>query len=338
MGAGSVSCGSSDGARALGADVSTTRVVDYSCNREYAALLGTPAGSYRHAQGFDDGPDRGAGRARRVDGRRAGRRAGSAAPTSRSYDLAGVRRDLGGRPAPRRGFGRPRVLGSRRGTAADARRHRGRSRGRPAQDPADRRRPVGAPVRRSRRRARRLALALLGRLPARHLLRDPAADLEAASLVGGGDMRIDRVEGDEFSASVAGSGDLDVAALRVDDARFSIAGSGDLVARGSARRSRVSIAGSGNVRAREVTSDEASISIAGSGDVALTVRGRRARVDRRRRRCRNRRPGALLGVALRRRTGALQRRKASPASSRGRNPAVPKARAEEYGRWVTHYD
>lgn len=95
--------------------------------------------------------------------------------------------------------------------------------------------------------------------------------IEAASLVGSGDMRIDRVEGAEFSASVAGSGDLDVAALRVDDARFSIAGSGDLVARGSARRSRVSIAGSGNLQARGVTSNDASISIAGSGDVALTV-------------------------------------------------------------------
>jgi hypothetical protein len=95
--------------------------------------------------------------------------------------------------------------------------------------------------------------------------------IESAAMVGGGDMRIDRVEGDKFSASVAGSGDLDVAALRVDDARFSIAGSGDLVARGSARNSRVSIAGSGNLRAREVSSDSASISIAGSGNAALTV-------------------------------------------------------------------
>lgn len=95
--------------------------------------------------------------------------------------------------------------------------------------------------------------------------------ISAVSLVGGGDMRVDRVEGGEFSASVAGSGDLDVAVLRVDDARFSIAGSGDLAARGSARRSRVSIAGSGNLRAREVRSDEANISIAGSGNAALTV-------------------------------------------------------------------
>lgn len=95
--------------------------------------------------------------------------------------------------------------------------------------------------------------------------------IDDAALVGGGDMRIDRVEGDTFSASVAGSGDLDVAALRVGDARFSIAGSGDLIARGSAGRSRVSIAGSGNLRARDMTSTEASVSIAGSGNAALTV-------------------------------------------------------------------
>lgn len=96
--------------------------------------------------------------------------------------------------------------------------------------------------------------------------------ITGASLVGGGSMAIDRIEGSRFSASVAGTGDLDVAAMRVDDAKFSIAGEGGLSVRGSARRSRVSIAGSGNFRAREMASDEASISIAGSGDVALTVR------------------------------------------------------------------
>lgn len=95
--------------------------------------------------------------------------------------------------------------------------------------------------------------------------------IAAAAMVGSGDMRIDRVEGEAFSATVAGSGDLDVAALRVGDARFSIAGSGDLVARGSVRNSRVSIAGSGNLQARAVTSTSASISIAGSGNAALTV-------------------------------------------------------------------
>jgi len=96
--------------------------------------------------------------------------------------------------------------------------------------------------------------------------------LEAVSMVGGGTLSVDRVDGDRFAASLAGSGELDVAALRVDEARFSIAGSGDLSARGSARHARVSIAGSGNLRGREVTSEDASVSIAGSGNVELTVR------------------------------------------------------------------
>jgi len=95
--------------------------------------------------------------------------------------------------------------------------------------------------------------------------------LEAVALVGGGDMRVDRVAGDEFAASLAGAGILDVAELRVGEARFSIAGSGDLAARGSAGRATVSIAGSGNVRAREVASSDATVSIAGSGNAELTV-------------------------------------------------------------------
>jgi hypothetical protein len=97
--------------------------------------------------------------------------------------------------------------------------------------------------------------------------------LTAASMVGSGEMAVDRVEGDSFAASVAGSGTLDVAALRVASADLAIAGSGDLLAHGSARRSDVSIAGSGNLKARELVSESASLSLAGSGDAALTVNG-----------------------------------------------------------------
>jgi hypothetical protein len=92
-----------------------------------------------------------------------------------------------------------------------------------------------------------------------------------ASMVGGGDMSVDRVEGADFAAAIAGSGTLNVAGLRVEDAKFSVAGSGDLVVRGSAQRSKVTIAGLGNLQAREVTSHDATITIAGSGNVALTV-------------------------------------------------------------------
>jgi hypothetical protein len=97
--------------------------------------------------------------------------------------------------------------------------------------------------------------------------------LQAATLAGSGDMRVDRIEGETFSGSIAGSGDMSIGALAVDQADFSIAGSGDLVAAGRARSSRISIAGSGDVRAGALTSASANISVLGSGDVALKVDG-----------------------------------------------------------------
>jgi hypothetical protein len=97
--------------------------------------------------------------------------------------------------------------------------------------------------------------------------------LQAASLAGSGDMRIDRIEGERFTASIAGSGDMAIGALMVDEAEFSIAGSGDLAAAGQARRARISIAGGGDVRASGLTSESAEIRVLGSGDVALKVDG-----------------------------------------------------------------
>jgi hypothetical protein len=97
--------------------------------------------------------------------------------------------------------------------------------------------------------------------------------LSGATMVGSGEMTVDRVGGEQFSGSVAGSGVLDIADLSVAIANLSVAGSGDLVARGNVRSSKVSVAGSGNLRARELASGDASISVAGSGDVELTVKG-----------------------------------------------------------------
>lgn len=95
--------------------------------------------------------------------------------------------------------------------------------------------------------------------------------LSAASFVGSGAMRIDRVEGPRFSASLAGSGEMDIAALTVDDAEFSLAGSGDLSARGKVASAHVSVAGSGDMKAAGLTSDTAELSMIGSGSAALAV-------------------------------------------------------------------
>ena len=96
--------------------------------------------------------------------------------------------------------------------------------------------------------------------------------ISAASFVGSGEMKIDRVEGNRFEANLAGSGHMDIAELAVDNARFSVAGSGDLSANGKARDAHVSVAGSGDMRATGLAIDTAHVSIAGSGDAELTVK------------------------------------------------------------------
>ena len=74
-----------------------------------------------------------------------------------------------------------------------------------------------------------------------------APALEAASIGGSGDMRIDRIQAARFAASIAGSGDLEIGALQAREADFSIAGSGGIRAAGRAEQAEISIAGSGNV-------------------------------------------------------------------------------------------
>jgi hypothetical protein len=97
--------------------------------------------------------------------------------------------------------------------------------------------------------------------------------LDAVSLAGSGDMRIDRIDGGTFRASIAGPGELDIDAMAVDTADFSIAGSGSVVAAGTAQQTRASIMGSGEVEAKDLRSQTADVSMAGSGDAELTVEG-----------------------------------------------------------------
>ena len=96
--------------------------------------------------------------------------------------------------------------------------------------------------------------------------------LEGLSMAGSGSVRVDRIEGEEFSGTIAGSGELFIAALDVDEFDFSIGGSGNLQAAGTAREAEIAIGGSGEVNAEGLTAESASVSIGGSGNVALTAR------------------------------------------------------------------
>jgi hypothetical protein len=94
-----------------------------------------------------------------------------------------------------------------------------------------------------------------------------APSLAAASINGSGDMKIDKIAGNDFDGSISGSGDMNLASLQVGQARFSIAGSGDLSASGKAQQAAISIAGSGGVSAGGLEIGNATVSIVGSGDV-----------------------------------------------------------------------
>lgn len=91
--------------------------------------------------------------------------------------------------------------------------------------------------------------------------------ITGAAVAGSGDMRIDKVEGREFSAAVAGSGDLTIGSIRVQEGNFSIAGSGDIRGAGSVGNVKLSIAGSGDIDLGAVESRTASVSVMGSGNV-----------------------------------------------------------------------
>lgn len=93
------------------------------------------------------------------------------------------------------------------------------------------------------------------------------AALRGAEVAGSGDIKIDKVEGDDFTGEIAGSGEIQLASLRARKASFAIAGSGGVTASGTAETAEFDIAGSGDVRAGGLQVRSAKVSIAGSGNV-----------------------------------------------------------------------
>jgi len=92
--------------------------------------------------------------------------------------------------------------------------------------------------------------------------------LTAASLLGSGDVRIDKVLGQGFDGSITGSGGLSLGAVEVQALKLSIAGSGGVKAgTGKVQSAEYQISGSGDVDAGAVDSPAIKASIAGSGDI-----------------------------------------------------------------------
>lgn len=97
--------------------------------------------------------------------------------------------------------------------------------------------------------------------------------IQAATVTGSGDMKVDKVSQDRFEAAVSGSGDLGIGALLADQSAFTVAGSGDLHVVGKTGRAALTLSGSGRIEADALEADALTVSAVGSGDVAAWANG-----------------------------------------------------------------
>jgi hypothetical protein len=93
--------------------------------------------------------------------------------------------------------------------------------------------------------------------------------LEAASLVGSGDMEIDRIKGGAFSGDLRGSGDLALGAIDAGAVSLAIEGSGDISAAGRCDSGTFAVNGSGDIGAAGLRCRTATVTLQGSGDIAV---------------------------------------------------------------------
>ena len=92
--------------------------------------------------------------------------------------------------------------------------------------------------------------------------------LTGVTIAGSGDIKVDKVQGQQFDGTVAGSGGLDLGAVDVQSLKLAIAGSGNVkAAAGKAQAAKYDIVGSGDVDASGVQAQQVKVSIAGAGGV-----------------------------------------------------------------------
>lgn|GEM_PF-1271350 len=93
--------------------------------------------------------------------------------------------------------------------------------------------------------------------------------LHRVSLVGPGDMRVDRMDGKDVKAKVTGPGNLAIGALDAENAELALTGPGDMTVTGKARTAALSTAGPGSILAAKLQTERASLKIFGPGDISV---------------------------------------------------------------------
>lgn len=95
--------------------------------------------------------------------------------------------------------------------------------------------------------------------------------LEQATIIGTGDLEIDRMEGGRLIVSLGGNGRLAVGEIEADHAALAVTGAGILEAGGHAETGRVSVEGPGTVSAGGLTIDDVTVTLNGPGSIELTA-------------------------------------------------------------------
>ncbi len=90
--------------------------------------------------------------------------------------------------------------------------------------------------------------------------------LERLELSGVGDIRAEKVEGDEVVLGLSGSGDLYVEDLRADGLEADLSGAGDMQLSGSVSEQTVTVSGVGTYQACALGSEDAEVDVSGAGD------------------------------------------------------------------------
>lgn len=106
---------------------------------------------------------------------------------------------------------------------------------------------------------------------ARAIVYVSAPRVEALSVIGAGDISIDRVTGARFGLIVTGAGRATIDRIDVDQLTVGINGVGGAKLAGKAKQARIRSQGEGEIDATALAVDDADVSLIGAGGISLTA-------------------------------------------------------------------
>jgi hypothetical protein len=102
-------------------------------------------------------------------------------------------------------------------------------------------------------------------------LRINAANLQTATLVGAGSLKIDRLKGQRVAIGLRGPGSLTVGDVAADRLAVAMVGNGTMTLAGKAKQGQMSLSGASMLDAGKLAIDELSIDSEGAGDHLLNA-------------------------------------------------------------------